>query len=77
MNPRDPTLSLDDPRKSDLRKRMSTQDYDSQAELALKAAPLPTPTMLKRRRNVFIQLWRLIAINIKMIRVIWASHHIK
>jgi len=54
---------------------MSMNDYDSQAELALKAAPLPTRKMLKRRRNVFIQLLRLIAINIKMIRVIWASHH--
>ncbi|MCL2726413.1 MAG: hypothetical protein FWD69_18495 [Polyangiaceae bacterium] len=50
-------------------------DFDPQAELAVKAAPLPTSKMLKHRRNVLVQLWRLIAINIKMIRVIWASHH--
>ena len=49
-------------------------DFDQQAELALKAAPLPTRSMLKHRRNIFIQLLRFIAINIKMIRVIWASH---
>ena len=53
---------------------MDMNDFDLQAELAVKAAPLPTRAMLKQRRNVLIQLVRLIAINIKMIRVIWASH---
>ena len=41
----------------------------------LTAAPLPVPTLLKRRRNPFYQLLRLAAINIKMIRVIASSHH--
>ena len=48
--------------------------YDPKAAEEIAAAPLPTPTTLRRRRNVFYQFIRFIAINLKMIRVIGASH---
>lgn len=50
-------------------------DYDPKAALAIRSAPLPTKATLKHRHNVFLQLIRLAAINIKMIRVIASSHH--
>ena len=50
-------------------------DHDPAAQAQLLLAPMPTPALLKRRRNVILQLIRLAAINIKMIRVIGASHH--
>ena len=49
-------------------------DYDTQAQQAIQSAPLPSPKTLKRRRNVFYQFLRFAAINIKMLKVIGASH---
>jgi hypothetical protein len=38
-------------------------------------APMPTEKTLKFRKNVFIQLWRFAAINIKMVKMIRKGHH--
>ena len=51
------------------------KDYDPEACVAIRCAPLPTPKLLKQRTNLFIQFLRFAAINIKMLRVIVASHH--
>jgi len=51
-----------------------TAPFDPAAAERLAAAPLPTPATLKQRRNIFYQLVRFAAINLKMIRVIRASH---
>ncbi len=48
---------------------------DPQSAEAVLASPLPTKRTLKHRKNVFYQFIRFIAINLKMIRVIGASHH--
>ena len=50
-------------------------DHDGHAWADLTEVPLPVPTTLKRRRNLFYQLIRLAAINLKMLRVIRESHH--
>ena len=42
---------------------------------SIASAPLPTPATLKRRQNVFYQLIRFAAINLKMLRVIARGHH--
>lgn len=49
--------------------------HDEAAQVAIMSAPMPTPTTLKRRKNLFYQLIRFIAINLKMLKVISASHH--
>jgi len=54
---------------------MTSFDIDQQAHDAIEAAPLPTPALLKHRRNVLYQFIRFAAINIKMLRVIGQSHH--
>jgi hypothetical protein len=38
-------------------------------------APLPTSKTLKFRKNIFLQMWRFAAINIKMIKMIRKGHH--
>gem|GEM_PF-4473542 len=50
-------------------------EFDARADDEIHASPLPTRGLLKRRKNVFYQLIRLAAINIRMIRVIGSSHH--
>ena len=40
----------------------------------IAAAPLPTPQTVAQRTNLLIQLFRFIAINLKMIRIIYKSH---
>lgn len=35
-------------------------------------APLPTDSTLRRRRNLFVQLWRFARINLRMMRIIRA-----
>ena len=47
---------------------------DPIADEAIAASPLPTPKTLSRRQNVFFQLVRFAAINLKMIRVIVRGH---
>lgn len=42
---------------------------------AIQRAPLPTEKTLKQRKNVFLQLFRFAAINIKMIKMIRKGHH--
>ncbi|MCL2783254.1 MAG: hypothetical protein FWD80_04690 [Propionibacteriaceae bacterium] len=52
---------------------MSTP-FDPAAAAEIAAAPLPTPATLKNRNNLFYQLIRFAAINLKMIKVIMSSH---
>ena len=33
-------------------------------------APLPTGTTLRMRQNLFVQFWRFVRINLKMLRII-------
>jgi hypothetical protein len=40
-------------------------------------APLPTSKTLKFRKNIPIQIWRFIVINIKMLNMIRKGHHQK
>ncbi|MDR1767191.1 MAG: hypothetical protein LBR32_01960 [Propionibacteriaceae bacterium] len=47
---------------------------DPQAAQAIESAPLPTAKTLRQRRNPLLQLLRFAAINLKMMRVIAASH---
>ena len=42
---------------------------------SIASAPLPTPATLKRRQNLVYQAYRVLAINLKMIRVIARGHH--
>jgi len=49
-------------------------DYDIESQKAIQAAPMPTPKTLRQRRNLFYQFARFVAINMKMLRVIGASH---
>jgi len=52
---------------------MSTP-FDPAAAAEIAGAPLPTPATLKNRKNLFYQLIRFAAINLKMMKVIRASH---
>jgi hypothetical protein len=42
---------------------------------SIAKAPLPTEKTLKQRQNVFMQVMRFGAINIKMIKMIRKGHH--
>ena len=42
---------------------------------SISRAPLPTEKTLKQRRNLFLQLLRFCAINLKMIKMIRKGHH--
>ena len=48
---------------------------DALAPDSIASAPLPTPATLRRRRNVAIQAFRFVAINLKMMRIIARGHH--
>lgn len=41
---------------------------------SISHAPLPTNRTLRFRKNLLIQLWRFIAINLKMLRMIRKGH---
>lgn len=43
-------------------------------EERIAGAPLPTPRTLRRRKNLFFQLWRFALINLKMLRMIGKGH---
>jgi hypothetical protein len=45
------------------------------ANESIANAPLPTEKTLRFRRNVFFQLWRFTAINLKMVNMIRKGHH--
>lgn len=47
---------------------------DNETE-SINEAPLPTEKTLRFRRNLFLQLWRFTAINLKMLRMIRKGHH--
>jgi hypothetical protein len=42
---------------------------------AIAQAPLPTKKTLRFRKNLLIQMWRFVAINIKMVNMIRKGHH--
>jgi hypothetical protein len=44
---------------------------------AIAHAPLPTASTLRFRKNLLIQSWRFVAINIKMLNMIRKGHHQK
>ena len=44
---------------------------------AISHAPLPTAKTLRFRKNILIQIWRLSAINLKMLNMIRKGHHQK
>jgi len=52
---------------------MNNVEIDPQAQQLIAAAPLPTPNLLKRRRNVLFQFARFVSIGITMLKVIGAS----
>ncbi len=37
-------------------------------------APLPTSATLRMRQNLFVQFWRFVSINLKMMRIIFSGH---
>jgi hypothetical protein len=41
----------------------------------INRAPLPTEATLRQRKNLFLQLFRFAALNIKMIKMIRKGHH--
>ncbi|MCV7008917.1 hypothetical protein [Mycobacterium gordonae] len=51
-------------------------DMDSQVNALtaerISGAPLPTEATLRKRHNVFVQLWRFARINLRMLRIIRA-----
>lgn len=44
-------------------------------EIAISGAPLPTEKTLKARQNLLIQFWRFIAINFRMVKMIFKGNH--
>ena len=50
-------------------------DLDPNATKAIMASPLPTEATLASRHNPVYQLFRFAALNLKMMKVIGASHH--
>jgi hypothetical protein len=45
------------------------------AEASIASAPLPTPGTLRRRNNLIFQLWRFIALNVRMASMILKGDH--
>lgn len=43
-------------------------------EPKIDEAPLPTPRVLRRRKNLLVQAYRFAVINLRMIRVIIKGH---
>lgn len=41
----------------------------------LSGAPRPIKKTLKMRKNIFMQLWRFIALNLKMVAMIFKGDH--
>ena len=46
--------------------------HDTDSDIA--SAPLPTAKTLRARKSLFIQLGRFLAINTKMLKIIWKEH---
>lgn len=47
---------------------------DNEDDVIAKA-PLPTEKTLRARKNLLIQLWRFIAINFRMVKMIFKGNH--
>jgi len=45
------------------------------ADDVIAKALLPTPKTLRARKNLLIQLWRFVAINIRMVKMIFKGDH--
>ena len=45
------------------------------ANESIAHAPLPTSKTLRARKNLIIQFWRFVAINLKMVKMIRKGHH--
>jgi hypothetical protein len=45
------------------------------AESSIAQAPLPISKTLRARNNLFIQGWRFIAINVRMVKMILKDRH--
>ena len=45
------------------------------ADDVIAKAPLPTDKTLRARRNLLLQFWRFIAINIRMVKMIFKGNH--
>jgi hypothetical protein len=45
------------------------------ADESINKAPLPTEKTLKARKNLIFQLFRFVAINIRMVKMIMKGHH--
>lgn len=45
------------------------------AERSIANAPLPTSKTVRARTNLFIQAWRFIALNIRMVKMIIKDRH--
>lgn len=41
----------------------------------ISGAPLPTEKTLRARQNLLIQFWRFIAINFRMVKMIFKGNH--
>jgi len=41
----------------------------------ISKAPLPTEKTLRARKNLLIQFWRFVAINIRMVKMIFKGNH--
>jgi len=41
----------------------------------ISKAPLPTEKTLRARKNLLIQFWRFIAINFRMVKMIFKGNH--
>lgn len=46
---------------------------ENQADLS--GAPLPTEQTLKMRKNLIMQLWRFVVLNLKMVAMIFKGNH--
>lgn len=46
-------------------------DVNIQTAERIADAPLPTPATLRKRQNIFVQFWRFVRINLKMLRIIY------
>ncbi|SOX55275.1 hypothetical protein MAAFP003_3962 [Mycobacterium ahvazicum] len=46
-------------------------DVNAQTAERIADAPLPTAATLRMRQNIFVQFWRFVRINLKMLRIIY------
>lgn len=49
-------------------------EVDARTAERIADAPLPTRSTLRMRQNLFVQFWRFVRINLKMMRIISSGH---